>query len=129
MRSFDSLSEQEVLRHRVLIAEQNPSALSQGALPFVDAFYDIRHPFNSSTGSFSISGYTGKLPVTIQNMPEEQIGAVYGEGDGSFINLPPRQRDLIRQAIAEQMPPEYASLIRQYYINVARGRPANAPLR
>src|ERR1700759_3140674 len=34
--------------NRVLIAEQNPSALVQGALPFVDAFYDIRHPFNSS---------------------------------------------------------------------------------
>jgi hypothetical protein len=75
------------LLNRVLIAEQNPSALSQGALPFVDAFYDIRHPFNASTGTFSISGYSGKLPVTIQNMPEEQTGAVYGEGDGSFVTV------------------------------------------
>ena len=33
---------------------------------------------------FSISGYSGQLPVTIQNMPEEQIGAVYGAGDGSL---------------------------------------------
>jgi hypothetical protein len=70
--------------NRVLIAEQNPSSGSKGALPFVDAFYDIRHPFNSSTGSFSIAGYTGSLPLTIQNMPEEQIGGVYGAGDGSF---------------------------------------------
>ena len=34
--------------------------------------------------SFSISGYQGALPITIQNMPEEQMGAVYGSGDGSF---------------------------------------------
>jgi hypothetical protein len=33
---------------------------------------------------FSISGYSGALPITIQNMPEEQSGAVYGTGDGSF---------------------------------------------
>lgn len=70
--------------NRVLIAEQNPSSGGKGALPFVDAFYDIRHPFNSDTGAFSISGYSGALPQTIQNMPEEQVGAVYGAGDGSF---------------------------------------------
>jgi hypothetical protein len=69
----------------VLIAEQFPSAGAKGALPFVDAFYDIRHPFNSSTGSFAVAGYTGSLPVTIQNMPEEQVGALYGAGDGSFV--------------------------------------------
>ncbi|MGC2163654.1 MAG: hypothetical protein WA634_17230 [Silvibacterium sp.] len=71
--------------NRVLIAEQNPGIGSKGALPFVDAFYDIRHPYNSDTGSFAIAGYTGSLPVTIQNMPEEQVGAVYGAGDGSFV--------------------------------------------
>ncbi|GGH09521.1 hypothetical protein [Silvibacterium dinghuense] len=70
--------------NRVLIAEQNPSALTKGALPFVDAYYDIRHNYNNTVASFSISGYSGSLPQTIQNMPEEQIGAVYGEGDGSF---------------------------------------------
>jgi len=57
--------------NRVLIAEQNPSAGTRGALPFVDAYYDIRHPYNSDTGSFSIAGYTGSLPLTIQNLPEE----------------------------------------------------------
>lgn len=65
--------------NRVVIAEQNPNAL-----PFVDAFYDIRHAFNKQTGAFSISGYSGKLPQTIQNMPEEQIGAVYSGGDGKL---------------------------------------------
>ena len=73
------------LPNRVLIALQNPSGGGKGALPFVDAFYDIRHPYNSSTGSFSIAGYTGSLPQTIQNMPEEQVGMVYGAGDGSFV--------------------------------------------
>jgi hypothetical protein len=68
------------LLNRVMIAQQNPNAL-----PFVDAFYDIRHAFNTSTGSFSIAGYTGVLPLTIQNMPEEQVGGVYGAGDGSFV--------------------------------------------
>lgn len=71
--------------NRVLIAEQNPGVGAKGALPFVDAYYDIRHPYNATTGSFSISGYTGSLPLTIQNMPEEQVGAVYGAGDGSFV--------------------------------------------
>jgi hypothetical protein len=70
--------------NRVLIAEQNPSSGSKGALPFVDAFYDIRHAFNTNVGSFSITGYSGSLPVTIQNMPEQQVGGVYSVGDGKF---------------------------------------------
>jgi hypothetical protein len=70
--------------NRVLIAEQNPSAFATGALPFMDAYYDIRHPFNTSSGQLVINGYSGKLPLTIQNMPEQQTGAVYGEGDGSL---------------------------------------------
>lgn len=70
--------------NRVLVAEQNPSAFSTGALPFMDAYYDIRHPYNTSGGAFSISGFSGKLPLTIQNLPEQQVGAVYSEGDGSL---------------------------------------------
>jgi hypothetical protein len=31
---------------------------------------------------------------------------------------------MIRQAISGNLPPEYAGLIQQYYINIARGRPA-----
>jgi hypothetical protein len=53
-------------------------------LAFVDAYYDIRQSYDDKTPSFSISGYSGALPVTIQNLPEEQVGAVYGSGDGSF---------------------------------------------
>jgi hypothetical protein len=74
------------LANRVMIAIQNPSALSTGMLQFVDAYYDIRFKYNSAnTGpAFSISGYSGKLPVSIQNMPEELGGAVYSSGDGGF---------------------------------------------
>jgi hypothetical protein len=74
--------------NRVLIAVQNPSAFAKGGLQIVDAFYDIRSSYNGKTPSFSISGFSGALPVSIQNMPEELQGAVYGAGDGSltFIN-------------------------------------------
>lgn len=75
------------INNRVLIAIQNPSSLAKGALQFVDAFYDIRSSYNNKTPSFSISGYSGQLPITIQNMPEEQLGAVYGSGDGSFTTI------------------------------------------
>jgi hypothetical protein len=33
---------------------------------------------------------------------------------------------LIRQAMSGNLPPEYANLIQQYYINIARGRPASS---
>ena len=72
------------LTNRVMIAVQNPSTSAAGALVFVDAFYDIRFSYNQKVGGFAISGYSGNLPVTIQNMPEEQLGAVYGSGDGSL---------------------------------------------
>ena len=69
---------------RVLISIQNPSALSTGALVFVDAFYDVRFSHDGKTPNFNIGGYSGQLPISIQNMPEEQVGAVYGAGDGSL---------------------------------------------
>lgn len=72
------------LTNRVLIAIQNPGNLSKGTLQIVDAYYDERSGYNGTPGSFSISGYAGALPITIQNMPEEQFGAVYGTGDGSL---------------------------------------------
>jgi hypothetical protein len=72
------------LVNRVMIAVQNPSAFTKGTLTFVDAYYDIRSGYSGKPTSYSISGYGGALPITIQNMPEEQIGAVYGAGDGSF---------------------------------------------
>ena len=67
-----------------MIAIQNPSAFTKGGLEIVDGYYDIRSSFNGKTPSFSISGFSGALPVSIQNMPEEELGAVYGSGDGSL---------------------------------------------
>ena len=75
------------LTNRVMIAIQNPSAANKGALSFVDAYYDIRGGASGKPASYSISGYSGALPVTIQNMPEEQLGAVYGSGDGSLASV------------------------------------------
>jgi hypothetical protein len=72
------------LTNRVLIAIQNPNSITRGALQFVDAYYDIRGGYTGKPAAFSISGFSGALPVTIQNMPEEQLGAVYGSGDGSY---------------------------------------------
>ncbi len=72
------------LLNRVVIAIQNPSPLSRGALEIVDAYYDERSAYNGTPASFAISGFSGALPITIQSMPEEQFGAVYGYGDGSF---------------------------------------------
>lgn len=45
------------------------------------------------------------------------------DGDGGFTYLPPKQRELLRQALSERLPPEFAHLIEQYYMNIARGRP------
>jgi len=72
------------LTNRVMIAVQNPNPLTKGALVFVDAYYDIRSGYTGTPLSYSIGGYSGALPISIQNMPEEQLGAVYGSGDGSF---------------------------------------------
>jgi hypothetical protein len=72
------------LTNRVMIAVQNPSAYTKGALVFVDAYYDQRSSYDNKVSGFSISSYSGALPITIQNMPEEQTAAVYGSGDGSL---------------------------------------------
>ncbi len=71
------------VNNRVLVAVDNPV----GSLQFMDAFYDIRHPFNNPNGQFSIGGFTGSNPVTIQNLPEEQTGLVYSSGDGSLSSI------------------------------------------
>ncbi len=72
------------LLNRVLIAIQNPGILSKGSLEIVDAYYDIRYGYTGHPASFILAGYGGALPISIQNMPEEQMGAVYGYGDGSY---------------------------------------------
>jgi hypothetical protein len=77
------------LANRVIIAIQNPGSASPGALDIVDAFYDIRYRYNSTNTApaFSVSGFTGALPVTIQNMPEELVGAVYSTGGGGTLSM------------------------------------------
>jgi len=75
------------LLYRVMVAIQNPSAFAKGSLQMMDAYYDIRSGYTGKPASFSISGYSGALPITIQNMPEEQLGAVYGSGDGSLTSI------------------------------------------
>jgi hypothetical protein len=72
------------LTNRVMVAIQNPGSLSRGALEILDGFYDIRFKYNNVSSTFSVSGYSGALPTTIQNMPEEQLGVIYGSGDGSL---------------------------------------------
>ena len=65
--------------NRVMFAEQNPNAL-----PFVDAYYDVRHNTSDTIPQFEISGYSGKLPVTIQNLGAQQVGAVYNAGSDNL---------------------------------------------
>ena len=72
------------LSYRVLIAIQNPSAITKGELQIVDAYYDIRSGYTGQPASFSLTGFGGALPVSIQSMPEEQLGAIYGSGDGTL---------------------------------------------
>jgi hypothetical protein len=81
---------------RVLVAVDNPS----GSLQFMDAFYDIRHPFNNPNGQFSIGGFAGLNPVTIQNLPEEQSGLVYSSGDGSMASISYAQEKLNSNVIS-----------------------------
>lgn len=70
---------------RVLVAIQNPTPTSTGELQIVDARYDIRNSENGQIPAFFINGYKGSLPSYIANYPEQQMGYVYGYGDGSFV--------------------------------------------
>lgn len=72
------------LTNRVVVAIQNPGVLAKGALQIMDAYYDIRSGYTGQPAEYSLNGFGGALPVTIQNMPEEQLGVIYGSGDGSF---------------------------------------------
>ncbi len=46
------------------------------------------------------------------------------QGDGSYLTLPPQDRGRIQQALNQNLPPEFAFQIRQYYLNLARGKSA-----
>jgi hypothetical protein len=75
------------LTNRVLVAVQNVGASNKGALEILDGYYDIRYKYNNPAVTFSVSGYSGSGPITIQNQPEEQYGAVYGSFDGGLIPI------------------------------------------
>ena len=66
------------LKNRVLIAVANPAG--GGALFIVDAYYDVRS--TSTAASVGVSSYSSGFPETIQNLPEQQAGAVYSAADG-----------------------------------------------
>ncbi len=70
-----------------MIAIQNPSAFTKGELQIVDAYYDIRSGRTGQPTEFSVSGYGAALPISIQSMPEENVAAVYGSGDGSLTTV------------------------------------------
>jgi hypothetical protein len=74
------------LRNRVLITIQNPSSSSTGTAQFVDAYYDIRYVYssNNTNPAFTISGFSGSEPTTIQNMPDELFGAIYSSLSGTL---------------------------------------------
>ncbi len=72
------------LTNRVLVAIQNPSSFTKGALQIMDAYYDTRSGYTGQPATYSLSGFNGALPISIQSMPEEQRAAVYSSGDGTL---------------------------------------------
>jgi hypothetical protein len=60
---------------------------------------------------------------TVKNTPSSGTEV---KGDDKFINLPPRQREMIRQALNGQFPPEYDAIIRQYNLNLNK-KPMGGP--
>ena len=70
------------LIHRVMVVVQNASLLTHGEALIYDAYYDTR---SSTAGQqYSVSGYGGNLPISIQSLPEEQAAAIYSSGDGAL---------------------------------------------
>lgn len=76
-----------LLAHRVLVAIQNPSVLTGGKLQILDAQRDIRSNIQNTVPEFDVSGFSGKLPISIQSFPEQTQGYVYSEGDGTFAQI------------------------------------------
>jgi hypothetical protein len=73
------------LKNRVMIAVENPAG--SGSLLIVDAYYDTRNSHDNTIPSFSIGNYSSSFPSTIQNLPEQQRGAVYSSGDGKLTQV------------------------------------------
>ena len=75
------------LTNRVMVAIQSPGIAASGELQIIDGFYDIRHSSNNAIPNFFVNGFAGKQPITIENLPEEQTGAVYSSGDGTVAQV------------------------------------------
>jgi hypothetical protein len=107
------------------LAQKVPSAASQEKSPSVT-------PSASQAAARASSREKNEPPGTGQRQaasPAPQPLTASGPppaGTITFLGLPPRQREMIRQALCGRLPPEFADLIQQYYINLAQGRPAAA---
>jgi len=104
--------------NRVMIAVQNSG---RGQLFLVDGLYDVRHNYNNTIGAFPINGFNGaSLPVSIQNLPGEQVGLVFSSSDGTFsqVNYATESATvLLPPAAAGQIPSSiFASTSRQYIV-------------
>ena len=60
---------------------------SSGGLEILDGLRDLRHNVQNTITSFSISGYSGGNPLLIINYPEQQVGYVLNEVDGSLASV------------------------------------------
>lgn len=60
---------------------------TQGSLPILDALRDIRSNVQNTIPSFSISGYGSGFPSMIFNFPEQVLGYVYSNSDGSLFKI------------------------------------------
>jgi hypothetical protein len=72
---------------------------------------------NKAQGNRIADGKVSNTPSQLQDIT----------GSDTFLQLPPRQRELIRQAIAGELPPEFAAQIQQYYLNISRGKTGVMP--
>jgi hypothetical protein len=56
---------------------------TQGSLAILDGNRDIRSNIQNTIKTFQISGYSGGYPDKIYNFPEEVLGYVFSDSDGS----------------------------------------------
>jgi hypothetical protein len=60
---------------------------TQGSLAILDANRDIRSNVQDTIKTFAISGYSGGYPDKIYNFPEEILGYVFSDSDGSLAKI------------------------------------------
>ena len=105
--------------NRVLVAIQNAGT---GSLAIVDALYDVKHNYNNTVASFSVSGYNASsLPISIQNYPAEQAGLVYSNSSGTLFEVNYQAESattlLAAPATNEISSSVFASSSRQYIVS------------